>query len=44
VRGGFAAVPAGNLAAGVRILQQTDARTLAVANARVSPVALTRTR
>jgi len=44
VRGGFAAVPAGNLAEGVRILQQADARTLAIANARVSPVALTRTR
>ncbi len=45
VRGGFAAVPAKmSLVQGVRMLQQTDARSLAVLSVRVSPVTLTRSR
>jgi hypothetical protein len=46
VRGGFATVPAGmNLAQGVRMLQQSDARNIiATAGARAAPVALAKSR
>jgi hypothetical protein len=44
VRGGFAAIPSGNLEQGARILQQTVARGFDTSTARVAPAALTRSR
>jgi len=42
IRGGFAAVPAGlNLAQGMRLLEQSDSRSVPATMARVSPVSVT---